>query len=93
MDHIIIVGDSIKKFINGDRLSKHHIVKSISFPGATIDDAKDLVKPVLKRKSPKLIIHVGPNNIKNDSHMHIIQKLTSVVESIKEEHSSVEIGI
>lgn len=57
------------KFINGDRLSKHHIVKSISIPVATIGDAKDLVKP------------------------HIKRKVTSAVESIKQEHPTVETGL
>ena len=81
------------KFIIGERLSKHHIVKSISFQGATIDNAKDLVKPVLKPKPRKRIIHVGTNNIKNDSKMHMQPKLASVVESIEQEHPSVEIGL
>ena len=62
----IVVGDSITKNIIDPKLSKSHADKSFSFPGATIEDIHDYIKPVLKRKPQKIILHVGTNNLKTD---------------------------
>ena len=63
--NISILEDSIKKEIKGHELSNAEtrvVVKS--FPGATTTCMKDYVKPSLKFKPDKVIIHCGTNDLK-----------------------------
>ena len=41
--------------------NKGRIAKVLIFPGAKVDDMKDLIKPLLK-KAPDVILHIGTNN-------------------------------
>ena len=68
-------------------------MKCISFPGATIEDMNDFIKPILKINPKKVIVHVGTNNIKKDKSKQIKQKLVKLVDEIKQEHPGLEIGI
>ena len=92
-DRLTIIGDSMIKFVRGEKLSRAYNVKSIPIPGATIDDARDLIKPVMKRNPQKLIIHVGTNNIKAERPKQVSQKMRNLVESVQQDHSSAEIGV
>lgn len=61
-DTILITGDSI---ISG--LREHKFVglgnkKVRSFPGATILDMKDHIKPLIRKKPSKIILHISTNN-------------------------------
>lgn len=62
--HIALVGDSMTKPINGRKLSRTCKVTSHSFPGATVEDLEYYVKPILKRKHDKIIIHAGAYNLR-----------------------------
>ena len=74
-----IIGDSIIKFIRGDKLSRKHNGKCMSFPGATIEALNDFIKPILKRNPKKVIVHLGTNNIKKDKPKQVKQKLVKLV--------------
>ena len=50
------------RFLN----SPQAMLSRFSFPEATIEDIQDFIKPVLKRKPQKLILHLGTNNLKID---------------------------
>ena len=59
------------KMINGRKLSKTSKVTSHSFPGSTIEDLEDYVKPVLRRKPDHIIICAGTNNLQKDNHIQL----------------------
>ena len=46
-------------------------VKVKNFPGATVDDTSDYIKPLLKKCPDNIILHVGINNKK---HLKLSQK-------------------
>jgi hypothetical protein len=38
-----------------------------SFSGSKIEDMKDYLKPLNRRKPDKIILHIGTNNLKDSS--------------------------
>ena len=54
----IIAGDSILKNLKGHKMSKGNQVKVSTFFGCTTKDMCDHVKPILRKKPDRLIIHV-----------------------------------
>ena len=55
------------------------------FPGATVDDMYDFLKPQI-RKSPKnIIVHVGTNNTPNEPSRSVLNKLLALKSSIEKE--------
>ena len=65
--------------------TKPNSVKVRIFPGDTIDDMKDFLKPHLKRSLTNIILQVGINNSTNDSSSAILNKLLSLKKLIKTE--------
>lgn len=63
-----IIGDSMLKNMKGwilnKKLNKDFIVVK-SFPGATTECIEDYIKPTLRKKPDRLILHVGTNNLKS----------------------------
>ena len=54
--------------IDERRISKRdRKIKVKNFPGAKIDDMYDYIKPLLKKCSDIIILHVGTNNTVNES--------------------------
>ena len=80
------------KFIQPKKLSRNHQVSSHSFPGATVEDMHDFVKPLLRRKPEKVILHVGTNNVKDDNPKRIKGKITELVDAIRKEQPTVKIA-
>ena len=72
----LIVDDSMLPGIDKRRISKRdRKVKIKNFPGATIDDMYDYVKPLLKKCPDNIILHVGTNNTVNKSSKEVLGKL------------------
>ena len=46
-----------------------------AFPGSTIEDFKDYIIPLARKKPDALIIHIGTNNVCNDTLPQITEKL------------------
>ena len=64
----VVVGDSIIKKVKGWELStKEDLFVVRSFPGANTDDIESYIKPTLKSKSERIIIHCGTNDPKNNT--------------------------
>ena len=40
-------------------------VKVATFPGCTIRDMRDRIKPILRKKPDQLIIHIGTNSLRD----------------------------
>ena len=72
----LIVGDSMFSGIEERRISKRdRKVKVKNFPGATIDDMYDYIKPLLEKCPDNIILHVGTNNTVNESSKILYQKV------------------
>ena len=72
----LIVDDSMLPGIDKRRISKRdRKVKIKNFPGATVDDMYDYVKPMLKKCPDNIILHVGTNNTVNESSKEVLGKL------------------
>lgn len=60
-----IAGDSMVKHLQGHKMSKHANVKISTFPGCSIQDMGDHIKPILRKKPHLVIVHVGTNDLKS----------------------------
>ena len=75
----LIVGDSIVVGIEENRMSRQwRKVKVKSFPGATIEDMYDYIKPLLKKCPKNIILHIGTNNTVNETSRIVLDKLLSL---------------
>ena len=75
----LIVGDSMISGIDQQRLSiKGRIVKVRSFPGATMNDMYDYIKPLLKKAPDNVILHVGTNDAPNSTSRAILDNMLSL---------------
>ena len=75
----LIVGDSMISGIDQQGLSvKGRIVKVRSFPGATINDMYDYIRPLLKKAPNNVILHVGTNDTPNNTSRAILDNLLSL---------------
>lgn len=83
----IILGDSIVSKIEGWKMSnKENRVSVRSFPGSTVEDMSDYIRPTIKSQPDNLILHVGTNNLKNSEPLEIAEAIVKICEKI--EHSS-----
>ena len=61
------------------RISKRdRKVKVKNFPGATIDDMYDYIKPLLKGCPDNIVLHVGANNMVNEPSKLVLDKLLNL---------------
>ena len=90
-EKVLIVGDSMTKFIKPNKLSSKHHVQSYSFAGAKIEDMNDFVKPLLRRRPDKVIVHVGTNNVKDENPKLVKAKIGELVDTIRNEQPSAKI--
>lgn len=89
---VTVIGDSMTKNIIGPKLSRNYNSYSRSFPGATIEDITDYMKPSLRRKPDVMVIHDGANNIASDSPESIKDKMSNVVNAIRDKNPSIKIA-
>ena len=75
---ICIAGDSILNGIDGSLLSQKRLVKVRQFPGATITDMYDHLKPILKRHPEFLILHIGTNDTSKYMPIEIVDKVLAL---------------
>ena len=80
----LIVGDSMLSGIEERRIAKRNRkVKVKNFPGATIDDMYDYIKPLLKKCPDNIILHVGTNNTVNEPSKIVLGKLLDLKKFIE----------
>ena len=70
-----LAGDSISNGGDGSLLSQKRLVKARQFPGETITDMNDHWKPILKRHSEFLILHMGTNDTSKYKPNEIVDKV------------------
>ena len=65
--------------IDQQRLSvKGRIIKVRSFPGSTINDKYDYIKPLFKKNPDSVILHVGTNDAPNSTSRTILDNMLSL---------------
>ena len=57
---------------------KGRIVKVRSFPGATINDMYDYIKPLVKKAPAIIILHVGTNDAPNSTSRAVLDNILSL---------------
>ena len=86
---ITIIGDSILNGISKFGLKRKHNVKVRAHPGASMQDIKDHIRPVICGKPDSVIIHAGTNDLtKNVDTQEMIRE---IVEEAKKESPSTRI--
>ena len=80
----LIVDDSILSGIEERRISnRDKKIKVKNFPGATIDDMYDYIKPLLRKCPDSIILHVGTNKTVNEPSKMVLDKLLNLKKFIK----------
>ena len=62
-------------------------VKVNSFSGANIEDMEDFPTPIIRRKLDEIILHVGTNNLQNDSLGMIANNILKLAQKIENRKS------
>ena len=83
--NVVTVGDSMIKHVNGYKMSNAKTKEKVAtFPGCTMLDMNDYMKPILKKKPDKPILHIGANSLKDRSNPTLCaDEITSLADSIK----------
>ena len=80
---ILIVGDSMLNGVEERKMPSN--VKVRNFPGSTVKDMHDYVKPLLRKKPSHVILHVGTNDAVNSDSNAIVNQLINLKEYIENE--------
>ena len=54
-----------------------------AFPGSTIEDFKDYVAPLARKKPDALVVHIGTNNVRSDTPKQVTEKLIQLHRYVK----------
>ena len=81
--NVCIIGDSIINGINPNGFKKNMNVKVKPYGGATSEDLIDFIKPTIRKKPDDVIIHIGTNDLTNNS--DTIKNLEQVIQYISHE--------
>ena len=82
----MVIGDSIVKDVKGWELStKDDLFVVKSFHGAKTDDIESHVKPTLKYKPKRIIIHCRTNDLKNNTPQSIADNILSLAKSSQQQ--------
>ena len=79
----LITGSSILCGLNEQRLQKYKI-KVRAFPGATVDDMHDYLKPLLKKNPSNIILHIGSNDSIHKTANEILNEIQNLISFIKD---------
>ena len=92
---VVIAGDSLIKNVQGWRVSKATKVKTVvkAFPGASVEDMFDYVKPTTKHRPEEIILHVGTNDLKNSDSRKVAERIVDLGNFIEAESSNTKVTI
>ena len=81
----LILGDSMLKFVNENRLSKQ-LEKKVYvryFPGARFAYMKHYVVPALEELNPEeVILHIGTNNLRDQELQEVAETIVNLVNKV-----------
>ena len=93
---VVVAGDSLVKNIIGAKMSssdKEHYYIVKPFPGATVTDMEDFIKPLTRKCPDKMILHVGTNDLKSTTARNIADSIINLVTQIKEDSPATSVGV
>ena len=86
---MFIAGDSILKNLQERKITRSAKVKVSSFPGCTIMDMRDHIKPVLRRNPNAIVMHVGTNSLRSSASVHnFAEEIVNLATMISNESSA-----
>ena len=89
---VIVVGDSITKFLRSDELStSERSVTVMKHPGCSTEDMTDYIKPIARKKPDTILLHVGTNDLTKG--INTMKNVRKCVEAIRELDNSENIQI
>ena len=88
---VFIIGDSILNGISEYGLNKSHDVKVRPHSGATSQDIKDHIKPIIRRKPDLIIIHAGTNDLTKGC--NTVEEMNEIIDAAKSDSPSTEIVV
>ena len=93
---VVIAGDSLVKnmvgaYMGKDDADNYYVVKP--FPGATVEDMEDFIKPITRKSPDKLILHIGTNDLRNCEPKIIADSIVNLITQIKEDSPNTTVGI
>ena len=94
---VIILGDSMTKFLNGWEMAKkiqsNCKIYVKTFSGATVSCIEDYMKPFLRNPKYHFILHVGMNDLSSEkSSMEIAKSIINLARRLKNEIHDVSIS-
>ena len=66
-------------------MSRSKRVKVHSFPGATVSDMEDYLKPLIKNRPARIILHCRTNDLNTSQPAQIAEDIRNLVNYIKAE--------
>ena len=84
MADTLLIGDSMVKHIDPNKLSRRKTIVCKSIPGAKINDAFDITKDLVEtHQVSEIIIHLGTNNLTSDDEPNeIVAKMASFCDNL-----------
>ena len=92
---VVIAGDSLIKNVQCWKVSKGMKVKTVvkAFPGASVEDMFDYIKPTIKDHPEEIILHVGTNDLKNSDSRKVAERIVDLGNFIEGESSNSKVTI
>ena len=78
-------------YMGKDDADNYYFVKP--FPGATVEDMEDFIKPITRKSSDKLILQIGTNDLRNCEPKIIADSIVNLITQIKEDSPNTTVGI
>eukprot|EP00794_Sanderia_malayensis_P000912 gene912-217_t len=78
---VFIIGDSILNGISEYGLNKSHDVIVHPHSGATSQDIKDHIKPIIRRKPDLIIIHAGTNDLTQEC--NTVEEMNEIFDAVR----------
>ena len=82
MKHVLILGDSMIKNVEGWRIGRSTKTRTQvkSFPGAFVSDCYDYFKPPLKCSPDEIVVHIGTNDLKTSSARNTAESIVDLAQ-------------
>ena len=72
---IIIAGDSLVRDLKGWLMSRSKFVKVFTFSGATTEDVRSYLVPLIKKKPGHIILNIGTDDPTGDTPEGVVEKI------------------
>ena len=91
---VLIIGDSIPKYLDGKCMSRHLNVINECIPGSKIETWIKLVPSYIREYNPfSIIVHCGTNNIRKTYPMECLTLLIKLLNTISQTDSRIKIAV